>query len=194
MSEAVDIFDVGDLGSVVRKLVKEEARIDLAEFDVSTYTIPDDYTVTSRTFESETYRKEIRAWIEPIIAEAEERGHPQNLFTALYEAVLNAYHHGNERDPEKTVTLAYKITDQAVELSVMDEGGILDPEFLSFVLWHREGRHKEKVVSFYDFANKKRNDENLGTGTTFMHQYANVSYFKGENGGLVVHMRAQKPE
>ncbi|MDG4476278.1 ATP-binding protein [Thiovibrio frasassiensis] len=44
---------------------------------------------------------------------------------ALHEAVVNAWQHGNRKDPNKTVTVRWRINEDIV-LEVMDEGGGFD--------------------------------------------------------------------
>jgi len=58
------------------------------------------------------------------------------------------------------------------------------------VLRHREQKHKEKFMDFYEFSNIKKPANNNGTGTLFMHIYCDkVSYYKSEKGGLVVNLK-----
>ncbi|MCA9290439.1 MAG: ATP-binding protein [Phycisphaerales bacterium] len=45
---------------------------------------------------------------------------------AVEEAINNAFKHGNESDPGKTVTLAYRIDPRAVEIQVEDQGAGFD--------------------------------------------------------------------
>ena len=191
-----DIFDIDDIGSLARKIIREQGEIRLADLDVPTYNIPADYDVSVFSFNPADTRREfqeIRAAIEPICRQAESMDYPGNLFTAFYEAVLNAYRHGNKRDASKKVTVAHKITTQLVEIAVIDEGGVIDSELISFVLRHREGRHKEGIVDFYRFTGRERPSDHNGTGTTFMHLYVDkVAYFKSETGGLVVHLTKYK--
>jgi serine/threonine-protein kinase RsbW len=52
---------------------------------------------------------------------------------ALEEALVNAMKHGNRLDPGRSVRLAYRVTDECVEIRVADEGngftvaGVPDP-------------------------------------------------------------------
>jgi len=46
---------------------------------------------------------------------------------AVEEALSNAFHHGNGADARKSVTLAYRITPQEIEIEVSDEGAGFDP-------------------------------------------------------------------
>jgi len=188
---ALDIFDVDNLDSVVREHFRRQGTVDLRTFDVPTYEIKPSYTVleVNLSTDRKEYAREIRSVIEPIGREAENQGYNPNFFTALYEAVLNAHQHGNKLDPTKKVTLTYKIAADTLEISVIDQGGILNADFIPFVLRHKEGRHRERMLDFYEFTNTPKPGTNCGTGTSFMHTYVDkVQYFKSAEGGLVVHL------
>ena len=47
---------------------------------------------------------------------------------ALEEAFLNAFKHGNKMDPEKEIKIDYSVSNEEVEISMMDEGGGFDPD------------------------------------------------------------------
>ena len=49
------------------------------------------------------------------------------LVTALREAVANAVRHGNRRDPERLVRIAYTIDNSTITIRVEDEGDGFDP-------------------------------------------------------------------
>jgi len=195
---AVDIFDVDNIGSIVRRIVRERGMVRLADFDVKPYKIPDGYQVSVFMFPPVVHIDDLRhvqASIQPIFQEAQRLGFPDNLSTAFLESVLNAHQHGNQNQPNKKVTVAYKITPAFVEIAVMDEGGIIDPELIPFVLRHRESRHKGKgeAINFYEFTRRQHPPGHNGTGTLFMHLYTDkVTYYKSEKGGLVVHLTKYK--
>ena len=46
---------------------------------------------------------------------------------ALDEALNNAISHGNQQDPQKTVTVQYSIADEAVRIHVTDQGPGFEP-------------------------------------------------------------------
>ena len=191
---AQDIFDAACIDSLVRKIFRERGELDLQHFSIPTYKIRQDYTVVECQIDQKTHGKDIRRTIEPIIDKAESMGYSHNLFTAVYEAVLNAYQHGNKMDPNKKVTIAYKIGREKADIVVMDEGGVLDPEFVPFVLHHREGQHTTRFLDFYKFTGREKPEGNNGTGTSFMHTYVDtVSYFKSPAGGLVVQLTKKAP-
>jgi len=47
---------------------------------------------------------------------------------ALEEALTNAIKHGNQFDPEKSVTLTYEVDDERLEMTVCDEGPGFAPD------------------------------------------------------------------
>jgi serine/threonine-protein kinase RsbW len=71
---------------------------------------------------------------EAVIREAEALGYgKEEVFAirlSLDEAVTNAIHHGNCNDPEKQVAIEYQVDEQAVRITVSDEGEGFCPEEL----------------------------------------------------------------
>lgn len=49
-----------------------------------------------------------------------------NILIAVTEAVNNAIQHGNNNDPEKSVTITYSVDPSAITFSVSDEGNGFD--------------------------------------------------------------------
>jgi len=47
---------------------------------------------------------------------------------ALEEAITNAIRHGNRNDPDKHITLRFRVTPQEAEIWVADEGEGFDPD------------------------------------------------------------------
>ncbi len=66
-----------------------------------------------------------------ILAAVEQHGYAKDaLFAirlALEEALSNAIRHGNCDDASKTVTVEYSVTDEAVRITVTDEGYGFEP-------------------------------------------------------------------
>ncbi|MFZ5955455.1 MAG: ATP-binding protein [Nanoarchaeota archaeon] len=192
MKYICDLFDIGNKHSIIRKKMLEQD-LRLSELDVETYKIPSDYTIENFSFDAATYEREIRTAIEPVVRIAEDSGYKNNLFTALYEGVLNAFQHGNNKDSSKKVILAYKIGENQAEFSIIDEGENINPEFVSYVAWIRGGGLSRDFRNFYSFAELDKPKTNNGTGTIFMHNYVDsLKYFKSEKGGLVVHLVKKK--
>ena len=190
---APELFDIDSVDSLVRQVWAQRKTISLDQFEMPTYEIPDSYTIKEFNFSSEDniYRKEIKCALDDIANKSMAAGYPISVFTALYEAVLNAHQHGNKKDSAKKVVIAYKIDNETVEVGVIDEVGELTPEFFPFVQRHREGL--EPVLDFYKFSGREAQGPNLGTGTSFMHMYAdNVQYFKSSESGLVAHLTFQR--
>ena len=46
---------------------------------------------------------------------------------SLEEALANGFRHGNRSNPEKTVTVSYRLSAEEVVISVQDEGSGFDP-------------------------------------------------------------------
>jgi len=190
-SMATDIFrDDDSLDILIGSMLNGHDRVNLRDINIETYIVPDSYTVQDCVFNSEdAVYKQVRRFTEPIIEIAERAGCNANLFTALYEAMLNAYQHGNQLDETKPVQVAYKIGDNNAEIGVIDQGGLISPAFIPFIKRHRLGMHKERFLDWYSFTNQDKPKTNNGTGTSFMHTYVdNVQYFKSADGGLVCHL------
>ena len=49
------------------------------------------------------------------------------IHLAVEEALMNAIKHGNQRDPEKSVNVDYKVSPDLLRISVEDEGPGFDP-------------------------------------------------------------------
>jgi serine/threonine-protein kinase RsbW len=56
----------------------------------------------------------------------EEKAHYMSV--AVRESVVNAIKHGNAQDPERRVRVEFTVADQALEVTVQDEGTGFDPE------------------------------------------------------------------
>ncbi|MBR9691393.1 hypothetical protein GOV06_01280 [Candidatus Woesearchaeota archaeon] len=191
---ADDIFDFENLDSIVRKVFEQEGLVSLSKLNDKKVSIPADYKIKEINLETGE-PSEMRLAIEPISQEFEKAGYGPQLFTALYEAVLNAFQHGNKKDSSKLIRVGYKISEEQVDIMVEDQGGELDPNFIPYILEHREERYKNHFKNFYEFSGKEKPSKNHGTGTMFMHQYTDrVNYYHSENDGLIVHMIRKKPE
>ena len=189
---ASDIFrDDDTLDIFVASMLSGQDKINLGSTNIETYIIPYNYTVQQYNFSNDRsiYPRQIRDATSNVVSIAEGRGCNPNLFTALYEAILNAHQHGNLLDKNKNVTLAYKIDPTDAEIGIIDEGGLINPAFIGFVNRHRIGKHKERFLDWYTLSGQEKPKTNNGTGTSFMHTYVdNVQYFKSDKGGLVCHL------
>ena len=67
-----------------------------------------------------------------LLSAMEEKGFNQDdvfaVHLAVEEAFLNAVKHGNKMDPEKTVTVAYLVDREKVDIRLTDEGEGFTPE------------------------------------------------------------------
>lgn len=186
-----DILNFVNDKSLVREKAKKEGLVKLLDFpEVPTFEIPKSYIIKEYNFPSENYANPIRNATGKISNIAEKKGCGGNFFTALYEAALNAHQHGKKCDPNKTVKFAYSIKENKIRTAVIDQGGILEPDFLPFLTNLRlTGDYKNKFHNYYDFSKTNKSSINNGTGTSFMHAYIDdVAYLKSPEGGLVVHL------
>lgn len=155
----------------------------------------DDFQSSYIQLPSENYAHELRNQIQPISMLAESRGYAPNIFTALYEAVLNAHQHGNKLSEEKQIKVSHRINSEKLEIIVEDEGRKLPEYFVPFLINLRSKIGNEgKFVDWYKFSNAKKPSTNNGTGTSFMHTYLDsVMYMRSEElSGLAVYMTKNK--
>ena len=188
---ARDIFDINSKTSIVRRNLESCLIYDLNELDVEKYELPEEFRSNSFSFDKDNYKTAIENAVNIILPKENSKLDEQDyeeLFTCTYEAMLNAYQHGNNYSEDKSVQVGHKITEDKAHIVVTDQGGKLNPSFVSFVLKHRQEKDlANNFTSFYDFSGNKQNNVNLGMGTYFMHVYADkINYYKGNDGGLVV--------
>ncbi|MFW6383361.1 MAG: ATP-binding protein [Nanoarchaeota archaeon] len=142
------------------------------------------------------YFGQMRDFISPFAEQCEQKSFGGNVFTALYEGLLNAYTHGNKKDNSKNVLFGSNIKENNIEFIIADEGEKLHPDFMRFILAHRERTNQQSnFINWYKFSDaKKDNEYNNGTGTSFMHAYMdNVLYYKSKDlGGLAVYLSKAK--
>jgi anti-sigma regulatory factor (Ser/Thr protein kinase) len=186
-----DIFDVDNIDSLVRQKCSESGLIDLAQYDIPPFTLPSDYLVRELHLPVTNYDPEIRTGIKKLLKVAETAGFDRlKLMSPIFEGCRNAHQHGNGCNSEKKITIGYNIIpNKSLDIVIIDEGGKLNPEFLPYLLRHRQGLHRTNHMSFYTFCNVPKPTQNLGEGTTLMHStYLDaVHYYKADNGGLAVH-------
>jgi anti-sigma regulatory factor (Ser/Thr protein kinase) len=184
-----DIFALENKKSITRQRFQE--KINLRHYDLSEFN-PEGYEVEVFYIKKGQDTLDYRARIAEICSEGKHTGKHEKFDSGVAEACRNAYQHGNGKDPEKAVTIAYKSTEEDFEVIVSDEGGVLHPDFIPFVLAHRQGL--AQPYSFYRFAlSGKKLDENAGIGTYVMHAVSDeVSYLTNDKGGLSVKMVISK--
>ncbi len=66
-----------------------------------------------------------------ILAEVSRRGYSGSVAfairLALEEGLNNAINHGNHRDPTRTVSIAYDVSDRCAAITITDDGDGFDP-------------------------------------------------------------------
>jgi anti-sigma regulatory factor (Ser/Thr protein kinase) len=163
------------------------APIDLRKINIPPYQLGREFSKTVIVPNRPNWIKEA---IEPIARKLSTHRHPDGLRTGIYEAMLNAYQHGNKEDPAKPIILADHVTSEKARIAIIDHGGVLDPAMASYILHQRQS---SPVPDFYTFSGKKRPGQNNGTGTKFLHIYFDkVHYFKAPKAGLGVLLERMK--
>ena len=191
---AKDIFDIDNIDSSIRRIVKEKGFVDLKDIELESFTIPENYQTKQFSLPEKKYDNVINKQIRKVQKVASENGfNHQKVNTVLFEAVRNAHQHGNKLDPNKKITIAYNIVPGKYDFIIVDQGGVLNPKFISYMQRYKQGLHREKPISFYDFANQKNGTDNLGRGILLIHSYADkVSYYKSPDNGLMLHVQKSK--
>lgn len=186
----LDIFSLDDSNSHIRSKLRENPII-FSNSNLKRIRIPSHYKKQELSLPTNNYGNEIRREVELIGSLAEEKGFSPNIFTAVYEAVLNAHQHGNKLDESKRILIGTNITKKNLEVVVADEGEMLHPEFSAFILNLRNTPNiAAQTFSWYAFSGEEQPEINNGTGTSFMHTYMDeIRYFQSsELGGLAVYM------
>ncbi len=183
-------------GNLIESLLDQE-NIRLSDTTIPSLDIPEHFnTITFSIDSADNSRKKLKEILYPIkeLIDSEEE-FPTNLYTGVYEAVLNAYQHGNKYE-NKNIRLSYKKTKSkdkslSLEIIVEDQGKTLPKGFLRYILLQREQKNnQEHFLNWYDFSKKEPIGSNNGTGTSFMHaSFDNIDYFRSrEFGGLLVYL------
>lgn len=184
-----DMFSL-ERGNIPRQRL--EGEIDLTSNSLVDLKIPDNYEINQINFPNISYEKSIREIIEPISNSCENLGYSHNIFTALYESILNAHQHGNKSNMKKKILFGYKLDPTSIEFIISDEGDKLHKSFLPFILAQRENNFQNSsFIDWYKFSNQEKNQINNGTGTSFIHAYMDeVKYFKSQElNGLAIYLK-----
>ena len=191
---AKDIFDIDTIDSVVRKLIREKGVVDLRDVEIESFSIPYDYSVREIFLPKINYDEEICKQIKKISKIASKNGFDhKKVSVVLFEGIRNAHQHGNKLNSDKSIVVAYKIIPGKYDIAIIDQGGVLDPEFVSYIQRFKQGLHKEKPMSFYDFSEREKGENNLGRGIYLINSYVDSIYFyKSDSGGLVMHVEKSK--
>ncbi len=184
----LDLMSLDDLESLARQPFAGPDAINLAEVNMPPMSISDNYSTVDVVIRDGSV-SEMKKLVENL---GENMGldlRQLKLYAPLYEALLNAFQHGNKRDSAKPIKLHYAKMPEYVEMLVEDTGGILNPNFIPFVLRQRQHLHGQKNVNFYEFCGVEKPDTNFGTGTFFIHAGSDeVTYHKSGNNGLIIKM------
>ena len=177
------------------QLYKEQLKGEIGYNNFPELIVPEDFQKVRIQLPSSQYGTELRNQIQPISTLAETTGFSCNIFTALYETVLNAHQHGNKLDENKKILLSHRIRDRKLELIVEDQGTNLPEYFVPFLIKLRsQTMNGDSFVNWYNFSENKKPDSNNGTGTSFMHTYMDdITYQISKNlGGLALYLVKNK--
>ena|SRR3989338_315957 len=184
----LDLMSLDDLESLARQPFAGPDAINLAEVNMPPMSVSDVYStidISIRTGSVEEMKKVVDGLGENMGLDLKKL----RLYAPLYEALLNAFQHGNKRDSARPIRLHYARMPEQIELLVEDNGGILNPNFIPFVLRQRQHIPGQNNVNFYEFCGVEKPDTNLGTGTFFIHAGSDeVTYHKSGNNGLIIRM------
>lgn len=128
--------------------------------------------------EIDRFVSEVYTAMEPALTQQDFANPQFRISLALHEAVVNAWLHGNNKNPDKAVTVRWRVTEDLV-LEVLDQGSgfdflaIADPRaeenvgkpcgrgiamityLADQVSWQDQGRHL--IASFGRISPKKKN-------------------------------------
>ena len=159
-----------------------------------TLKIPDNFKKRELYLPEKDYGSLLREFVEPYAQNAEVKGFGLSVFTAIYEAILNAHQHANKLS-EKKILIGSLVTKKSLEIIVCDSCEKLPEHFVSFILTMRlRNVSVEGVIDWYAYSGNVKPETNHGTGTSFMHTYMDtIKYFKSEDtGGLAVYMQKRR--
>ncbi len=186
-----NIFSIKDTGQK-----KKNTILKLEDSSLQYLKITKDFLFSKIKIEKD-YNHSIDSIVKPVSEECHNKGFPSNIYTALYECILNAYQHGNNSDYNKKILFGKKLREQKIEFLVIDEGKELSKMFLEFISFKKNKNLKNLEFSnWYKFSGEKKPESNCGTGVFFMREYMDeVRYFRTkESKGLAVYLRKEKIE
>ncbi|MDA3855269.1 MAG: ATP-binding protein [Candidatus Woesearchaeota archaeon] len=187
MNKTEDMFSL--TGSEYLKCLIDR-EINLKDSRLTEIQIPRYFKKTPISLKKETYPGQIRSIITPISEHVEKLGYSANIFTTLYEGLLNAFQHGNKYDENKKIILSTSIKPKELEFIISDQGEKIHPKFSRFILEQRQKNSTNSFLNWYNFSEEIKPDINNGTGTSFMHAYMDeIKYFKSkELGGVSLYL------
>lgn len=142
--------------------------------------------------EQNIYKQEIKKISSGVMTYAQKIGSFNHTFqTAIYEAISNAWQHGNRLDSSKNLILAKFATPNSLEVIISDEAEELPKDFQPFI--ETVKKSEGGFIDWYNFSDNAIRCEgrNYGTGTSFMHMYSDeVKYFKSKDTrGLALYLK-----
>jgi len=184
-----------DSFSLKSELLKKLLEKDVNLKDLIEVEIPNKFKIEEvKIKDKKIYGKEIRNFLDNF-EEKNEIFRSSKVYTPIYEAILNAYQHGNNYDNNKKILLSYNLTKKNLEFIISDEGiqSKLHSSFIRYILTLREKKYKKKqeCINWYDFSKSKKEEQNLGVGIYFMHVYMDkvLFYRSKELGGTSIYLR-----
>lgn len=185
-----DLCSLENLESIARHPFHGE--INLRDYNLPRFVPGDDYTSIDICVKGDEQPFDHYDEIKELCVKGKHTGKHEKFYAAVIEAFRNAHQHGNKRNQDKKIVLSYRLTDNNFEVVVSDEGGIVNADFIPFVLLHRQGL--EQPYSFYRFSPAAiRGPDNSGLGTSTMHLSADaVNYYVNKSGGLSVRLFIRK--
>ncbi len=185
-----DICSLENSESIIRRPFHGE--IDLRDYILPRFVPGDDYTSIDICVKESEQPFDHYDKLREICTRGKHTGKHEKFYAAVIESFRNAHQHGNKKNPDKKIILAYRATDNGFEVVVSDEGGIINADFIPFILLHRQGL--DQPYSFYRFSPLAvRGPDNSGLGTSTIHLSADaVNYYVNETGGLSVRLFIRK--
>ena len=192
MRRIEDIFSLND-GRSIPRTVFRGTDLDLRSFDLPIFEPDGSYKVLELETpegKDQTIHYSLLGTICQELCPSPDR--QKRVRAALREAVKNAYQHGNKKDSSKKIVIAYRNSPELSDIVVGDQGGIINPQFVPFVLAHRY--RSDCPQGFYQFAvGVTQPAENAGVGTYTMHLVCDeVKYHRNKYGGLSVQLIIKK--
>ena len=185
-----DIVSLLDPRSLIRSVFR--GKISLVDYTLPEFSADDSYASLEIQIRKGEDTLDHQAKIAQICKEGRHTGKQERFHAGVYEAVRNAYQHGNRKDALKKITLHYRSVEDTFEVVVGDQGGEINADFIPFILLHRY-KQLGQPLNFYQFSGTKQPYENAGVGTFVIHVVSDeVNYFRNSNGGLSVQMIIKK--
>lgn len=168
--------------------------IKLENMPIPKFEIPDEYAVYNILVRDKNIVTISNEYVTNIMNKTITKGYPANLNEGIMNALNNAYDHGNQKNGNRRIQLAYKITKTELDVIVSNEIGELNTDFLAFIIKLQNNKQSKQFIDYYEFSKRKKNPMHQGIGTYMIHKFFDeVKYYKGPLNGLAVHMKKSNP-